>query len=305
MSARPKPAPSVRPSYRRARADSPCSLTLQECLGDFLPALSGAALGRSFDGGRGGEDRASQVPASAETSTQLIRPSAVESTEALCCIWSDPRTRMTLNSTRPSTLELRPFLSEMAATRSLPDLATSLTATENDLDSSIAPPSPTALPSPKWSSPTSSPPRSPSPPPILPPETPRTPHFYAAISSPLPPAFPSPSPPRYLDEHDDVASDFEDARDSYDDEREGGPGTFTLHHPGRARSDYSIHSAPELETNHMMEESFVEEQPASPSPSSPRTTQRHLEGLQRLPYTLWDYLQEEVSHRTDRQDAPS
>lgn len=195
----------------------------------------------------------------------------------------------------------------MAATRSLPDLATTLTATEDDLDSSIAPPSPTALPSPKWSSPSSSPPRSPSPPPLLPPETPLTPHFYPAISSPLPPSFPSPSLPHYLEEHDDGA-DFEDARDSYDDddEREGGPGTFSLHHPGRARSDYSIHSAPELETNHMMEESFVDEQPpSSPSPSSPRSTQRHLEGLQRLPYTLWDYLQEEVGVSNSQKRSPS
>ncbi|ORY54081.1 eukaryotic membrane protein family-domain-containing protein [Leucosporidium creatinivorum] len=190
----------------------------------------------------------------------------------------------------------------MAATRSLPDLGRTFTATEeDDLDPLVAPPSPTALASPKWSSPTSSPLPSPSPsPPLHPPETPRTPHFYPAISSPLPPAFPSPSPPRYLDQHDDpTPGDFEDARDSYD---EGGPGTFSLHHPTRARSDYSIHSAPELETNHLIDPSFVhqhqveveEEQPGSPSPSSPRTTQRHLEGLQRLPYTLWDYLQEEV-----------
>lgn len=186
----------------------------------------------------------------------------------------------------------------MASTRSLPDLSLEALKREEDaFGAADASSSPTGLPSPDWSR-ASSPDSftasgSLSPEPEL--LTPNPSQFFPALASPRP----VPSPPRYHDDEEREGG-FEDARSSTDDQGgEGGPGTFTLHHHTRARSDYSIHSAPELDTAHM-EESFLSDELArSPSPASPNSsTPKHYEALQRLPYTLWDYLQEEVRRPT-------
>lgn len=196
----------------------------------------------------------------------------------------DEKCALALPTTRPT----------MASTRSLPDLSLeALKREEDELDTASSPAG--GLPSPDWSRASSphtfTPSRSPSPEHDL--FTPNPSHFFPALASPRR----VPSPPRYHDDDEGEGGGFEDARSSTDDQEvaEGGPGTFTLHHPARGRSDYSIHSAPELDTSHMEESFLSDERVSSPTPSSPRSAApKHYETLQRLPYTLWDYLQEEV-----------
>lgn len=186
----------------------------------------------------------------------------------------------------------------MASSRSLPDLSLAALEQEqeNDLDALAAPPSPVGQDAPSLRALTPS--RSPSPEQEMELEleqlrTPSGVHFFASNGSPR-----AVASPRFQDE------DWADAREDDSEEEEegggeGGPGTFTLHHPTRARSDYSIHSAPELDTAH-----FERLEPESPTPSSPAspTARQHtpVYALHRLPYTLWDYLQEEVRSLASR-----
>ncbi|KAK4050009.1 hypothetical protein OIV83_003833 [Microbotryomycetes sp. JL201] len=104
-----------------------------------------------------------------------------------------------------------------------------------------------------------------------------------------------------------AGSDAESSRaEQHQDPRDhgNGPGTFRVHHPSRTRSDYSIHSAPELEIAPPSTsdrgaraptptEGYETSEPAR-SPTSTFTSHSKPVQLHRLPYTLWDYLQEEV-----------
>lgn len=189
-------------------------------------------------------------------------------------------------------------MAQLAGSQSMPDLTAALgDGTENvyeaDLDFDHAPPSPLAV----YDS------RSPSP--DIRGNLTTTPVQHSMH------AFPA----KHVDQwshtaEDDDDSDYEEAQDSTPStSRVGQAGTYALHHPERAHSDYSIHSAPELERNghhdqaddedSMMRDSMVESISAAASAhTTPATSRRHsTRTLQRLPYTLWDYLQQEVSGR--------
>ncbi|KAM0786165.1 hypothetical protein ACM66B_006972 [Microbotryomycetes sp. NB124-2] len=108
-----------------------------------------------------------------------------------------------------------------------------------------------------------------------------------------------------LDADTCIASDFEISPsltvDADQAELESGPGTFRVYHPSRTKSDYSIHSAPELDIAPKTVSERVarartptDDLPARTTSFATQPGQRAPVQLHRLPYTLWDYLQEEV-----------